>query len=162
MKGSPAIWRILIAVVACLGPALQYGLMVHDETLVSAAVKSVEPAPKATPLRDHPPYNAEWEARYAADLGRAERQADPKATDAIVDTHTIYCTGGMPRLVATPRCERCARAPTTGPGTRSLGAAAWSCRRGHPSTVASACPMATSNRPSSKSTSASHARENAD
>lgn len=35
-------WRILIAVVACLGPALQYGLMVHDETLVSAAVKSVE------------------------------------------------------------------------------------------------------------------------
>jgi hypothetical protein len=36
------IWRILIAVVACLGPALQYGLMVHDETLVSAAVKSVE------------------------------------------------------------------------------------------------------------------------
>jgi len=36
------IWRILIAVVACLGPALQYGLMVYDETLVSAAVKSVE------------------------------------------------------------------------------------------------------------------------
>lgn len=38
MKG----WRFLIAIVACLGPALQYGLMVHDETLVSAAVKSVE------------------------------------------------------------------------------------------------------------------------
>lgn len=36
------IWRILIAIVACLGPALQYGLMVYDETLVSAAVKSVE------------------------------------------------------------------------------------------------------------------------
>lgn len=35
-------WRILIAVVACLGPVLQYGLMVYDETLVSAAVKSVE------------------------------------------------------------------------------------------------------------------------
>lgn len=36
------VWRILIALVACLGPALQYGLMVQDETLVSAAVKSVE------------------------------------------------------------------------------------------------------------------------
>jgi len=36
------IWRILIAAIACLGPALQYGLMVYDETLVSAAVKSVE------------------------------------------------------------------------------------------------------------------------
>lgn len=35
-------WRILIAIVAVLGPALQYGLMVYDETLVSAAVKSVE------------------------------------------------------------------------------------------------------------------------
>jgi len=35
-------WRILIAAIACLGPALQYGLMVHDETLVSSAVKSVE------------------------------------------------------------------------------------------------------------------------
>lgn len=42
MNGSLALWRILIAVVACLGPALQYGLMVYDETLVSAAVKSVE------------------------------------------------------------------------------------------------------------------------
>jgi hypothetical protein len=35
-------WRILIAAIACLGPALQYGLMVYDETPVSAAVKSVE------------------------------------------------------------------------------------------------------------------------
>lgn len=35
-------WRVLIALVACLGPVLQYGLMVYDETLVSAAVKSVE------------------------------------------------------------------------------------------------------------------------
>ena len=62
----------------------------------------IEPGPRPTPMRDHPPYNAEWEARYGVDLGRAERQADPKATDAIVDTHTLYCTGGMPRLVATP------------------------------------------------------------
>jgi len=36
------IWRILIAGLAVLGPVLQYGLMVYDETLVSAAVKSVE------------------------------------------------------------------------------------------------------------------------
>ncbi|ATC26302.1 hypothetical protein EIB18_18150 [Caulobacter vibrioides] len=42
MKGPLALWRILIALVACLGPTLQYGLMVYDETLVSAAVKSVE------------------------------------------------------------------------------------------------------------------------
>jgi len=35
-------WRILIAAVACLGPILQYGLMIYDETLVSAAVKSVQ------------------------------------------------------------------------------------------------------------------------
>lgn len=42
MNGPLQAWRILIAAVACLGPALQYGLMVHDETLVSAAVKSVE------------------------------------------------------------------------------------------------------------------------
>lgn len=35
-------WRILIAALAWLGPALQYGLMVHDETLASGAVKSVE------------------------------------------------------------------------------------------------------------------------
>jgi hypothetical protein len=42
MNGSLRIWRILIAAIACLGPVLQYGLMVYDETLVSAAVKSVE------------------------------------------------------------------------------------------------------------------------
>lgn len=42
MKGPLALWRILIALIACLGPTLQYVLMVYDETLVSAAVKSVE------------------------------------------------------------------------------------------------------------------------
>ena len=35
-------WRILIAALACFGPALQYGLMVHDETLATGLVKSVE------------------------------------------------------------------------------------------------------------------------
>jgi len=42
MNGSLRIWRVLIAAIACLGPVLQYGLMVYDETLVSAAVKSIE------------------------------------------------------------------------------------------------------------------------
>jgi len=35
-------WRILIAAVACLGPALQYGLMVHDESWATGAYKSIE------------------------------------------------------------------------------------------------------------------------
>ena len=35
-------WRILIAVVACFGPALQYGLMIHDESWATGAVKSIE------------------------------------------------------------------------------------------------------------------------
>ncbi len=35
-------WRIAIAALACLGPALQYGLMIYDETLASGAIKSVE------------------------------------------------------------------------------------------------------------------------
>ncbi len=35
-------WRILIAAVACLGPALQYGLMIHDESWATGPQKSVE------------------------------------------------------------------------------------------------------------------------
>ena len=35
-------WRILIAALACLGPALQYGLMIHNESLASGLAKSVE------------------------------------------------------------------------------------------------------------------------
>lgn len=35
-------WRILIAAVACLGPVLQYGLMIYNESWASGAVKSVE------------------------------------------------------------------------------------------------------------------------
>ncbi len=42
MRGPFAAWRILIAAVACLGPTLKYGLMAYDETLISAAMKSVE------------------------------------------------------------------------------------------------------------------------
>ncbi|MGH1558350.1 hypothetical protein ACRAWD_12395 [Caulobacter segnis] len=33
-------WRILIAAIACLGPVLQYWLMVHDQTLAMGAVKT--------------------------------------------------------------------------------------------------------------------------
>lgn len=35
-------WRFLIAAVAWLGPVLQYGLMIHDETLATAGAKSLE------------------------------------------------------------------------------------------------------------------------
>lgn len=42
MTAALSLWRILLAAAACLGPTLQYGLMVYDEPLVSAAVKSVE------------------------------------------------------------------------------------------------------------------------
>lgn len=35
------VWRIAIAVVACLGPALQYWLMTHDQTLATGAIKTV-------------------------------------------------------------------------------------------------------------------------
>ncbi len=35
-------WRILIACLACLGPILQYGLMLQGETLATAGLKSIE------------------------------------------------------------------------------------------------------------------------
>jgi hypothetical protein len=35
-------WRVLIAVVACLGPALQYGLMIYDESWATGPVKTIE------------------------------------------------------------------------------------------------------------------------
>jgi|HubBroStandDraft_6_1064221.scaffolds.fasta_scaffold24554_5 hypothetical protein len=52
--------------------------------------------------RDHPPYNAEWEAKYGLDLVRAAHQGDVNYPDAIVDTHTIYCAAGMPHIIGTP------------------------------------------------------------
>jgi hypothetical protein len=52
--------------------------------------------------RDHPPYNAEWEATYEANLVRAEHQGDLNYPNPLVDSHTLYCAAGMPRLVATP------------------------------------------------------------
>jgi hypothetical protein len=59
--------------------------------------KSFEPG-----IRDHPPYNEEWEAKYTADLVRAEHQGDPNYPDQIADTHTVYCAAGMPHIIGTP------------------------------------------------------------
>jgi hypothetical protein len=53
-------------------------------------------------MRDHPPYNAEWETKYTENLARAEHQGDPNFPNPLVDTHTQYCAAGMPRLIATP------------------------------------------------------------
>jgi hypothetical protein len=52
--------------------------------------------------RNHPPYNAEWEAKYQANLVRAEHQGDLSYPNPLVDSHTVYCAAGMPRLIATP------------------------------------------------------------
>lgn len=53
-------------------------------------------------IRDYPPYNEEWEARYTTDLVRAEHQGDPNYPDQITDTHAIYCAAGMPHIIGTP------------------------------------------------------------
>lgn len=52
--------------------------------------------------RDHPPYNPEWEAKYQSDLVRAEHQGDASFQNPLVDSHTLYCAAGMPRLIGTP------------------------------------------------------------
>jgi len=44
-------------------------------------------------MRDHPPYNAAWEAKYTK----------MRALSAsVADTNTRYCAAGMPRLLASP------------------------------------------------------------
>ncbi len=53
-------------------------------------------------VRDHPPYNAEWEAKYKVDLVRAEHQGDANYPNPLVDTHTIFCAAGMPHIIGTP------------------------------------------------------------
>jgi hypothetical protein len=45
------------------------------------------------PLRDHPPYNAAWEAKYTKMRGD---------TANVADTNTRFCAAGMPRLFASP------------------------------------------------------------
>ena len=69
----------------------------------SPALLDVEDGKAFVPgTRDYPPYNAEWEAKYQADLVRAEHQADATYPDPIVDTHTVYCAAGMPHIIGTP------------------------------------------------------------
>ncbi len=52
--------------------------------------------------RDHPPYKPDWEATYTANLVRAEHQGDASYANPLVDSHTLYCAAGMPRLIGTP------------------------------------------------------------
>ena len=52
--------------------------------------------------RDHPPYKPDWEARYQTDLVRAEHQGDASYPNPLVDSHTLYCAAGMPRIIGTP------------------------------------------------------------
>jgi len=52
--------------------------------------------------RDHAPYKPDWEARYQANLKRAEDQGNQASQDPLVDTNTVYCLAGMPRDIATP------------------------------------------------------------
>jgi len=53
-------------------------------------------------VRDHPPYNVEWEAKYQAHLVMAEDQTRLNAPVGEIDTNTRYCAAGWPRLFAAP------------------------------------------------------------
>jgi hypothetical protein len=69
----------------------------------SPALLDVEDGKAFVPgVRNHPPYNAEWEAKYTVDLVRAEHQGDADYPNPLVDTHTVYCAAGMPHLIGTP------------------------------------------------------------
>jgi hypothetical protein len=69
----------------------------------SPALLDVENGRSFTPgNRDHPPYKPEWEARYQTDLVRAEHQGDASYPNPLVDSHTLYCAAGMPRIIGTP------------------------------------------------------------
>jgi len=52
-------------------------------------------------VRNSAPLRPEWKQRYDDDVLREESQGDASTT-ALVDTHTIYCLAGMPRVIATP------------------------------------------------------------
>ena len=52
--------------------------------------------------RDHPPYKPDWETKYQVDLVRAEHQGDANYPNPLVDSHTLYCAAGMPRIIGTP------------------------------------------------------------
>jgi hypothetical protein len=55
------------------------------------------PGPAGMPaMRNHPPYNAEWEAKYKAIF-----EGDPEIR-AGKNTNHKYCAAGMPRILASP------------------------------------------------------------
>jgi hypothetical protein len=69
----------------------------------SPALLGVEDGKSFVPgVRDYPPYNAEWEAKYKENLIRAEHQGDAKYPNPLVDTHTLYCAAGVPHLMVAP------------------------------------------------------------
>ncbi len=69
----------------------------------SPALLDVENGRSFTPgNRDHPPYKPDWEAKYQVDLVRAEHQGDASYPNPLVDSHTLYCAAGMPRIIGTP------------------------------------------------------------
>ena len=53
-------------------------------------------------LRDNAPMTAAWRTRYEEAARRAEDQGNMESANPIVDSHTIYCNAGLPRLIATP------------------------------------------------------------
>jgi hypothetical protein len=53
-------------------------------------------------LRDKAPFKPEWRARYEDEAARAEDQGNMQSANPLVDSNTVYCHAGMPRLVATP------------------------------------------------------------
>jgi len=53
-------------------------------------------------LRDKAPFRPEWQARYEDEAARAEDQGNMQSAKPLVDSNTVYCHAGMPRLVATP------------------------------------------------------------
>jgi hypothetical protein len=69
----------------------------------SPALLDVENGRSFTPgNRDHPPYKPDWETKYQVDLIRAEHQGDASYPNPLVDSHTLYCAAGMPRIIGTP------------------------------------------------------------
>jgi hypothetical protein len=69
----------------------------------SPALLDVENGRSFTPgNRDHPPYKPDWETKYQVDLVRAEHQGDASYPNPLVDSHTLYCAAGMPRIIGTP------------------------------------------------------------
>jgi hypothetical protein len=102
-KVIAGVVAILLAHPACAGGASLPDWSGVWQVKGSMAVISRNDARMFVPgTRDNPPLKPGYEARYRADLVRAEHQGDPHATDSLTDTNTLHCFAGMPRLIATP------------------------------------------------------------